>query len=297
MYVSGRSGSQALTAVGRRYPNARMTVVASSHRPPISLLRRKSKEVPAWAMATLSPPVTAHAPQSSKDGGSYLPPVHGGGGSAGRGVGSPDYRSRLRRARLGLTVAIAPIVMLFVSFTSAYIVRQGLPTLDERSNTYVRNWTAVELPVAVFLVNTGLLLLSSIAAELARRQIARQAALSALRSIPAASLAPGKNLPWLGITVVLGGGFLTGQWIAWRLLAGRGFYLATSASSSFVYLLTATHAIHLVGGVLVLLYAATGSLLHKAIEARRIVVDVTAWYWHFMFVLWVYIFALLWFVR
>jgi cytochrome c oxidase subunit 3 len=96
---------------------------------------------------------------------------------------------------------------------------------------------------------------------------------------------------------MLGGGFLTGQWIAWRLLADRGFYLATSPSSSFVYLLTATHAVHLMGGILVLLYAAAGSLLHKPVEARRIVVDVTAWYWHFMFLLWVYIFALMWFVR
>ena len=96
---------------------------------------------------------------------------------------------------------------------------------------------------------------------------------------------------------MLGGGFLTGQWIAWRLLAERGFYLASSASSSFVYLLTATHAIHLAGGMLVLLYAATVSLLHQPVGARRIVVDVTAWYWHFMFLLWVYIFALLWFVR
>jgi len=187
--------------------------------------------------------------------------------------------------------------MLFVSFTSAYIVRQGLPTLDQKTNTYVRDWTPVNLPIALLLVNTGLLLFSSIAAELARRQITRQAALASVRSIPGVSLGPRKGLPWLGITVVLGGGFLTGQWVAWRLLAERGFYLATSASSSFVYLLTATHAVHLMGGILVLLYAAIGSLLHKPVEARRIVVDVTAWYWHFMFLLWVYIFALLWFGR
>jgi cytochrome c oxidase subunit III len=247
-------------------------------------------------MATLSPPVTVHV-STGKDGDSSLPPVYGGGGNGGRGDGSPDYQSRLRRARLGLTVAIAPIVMLFVSFTSAYIVRQGLPTLDEKTHTYVRNWTPVELPIAVLLVNTGLLLLSSIAAELARRQITRQAAFAPGRSVPGASHVPGRGHPWLGITIVLGGGFLTGQWIAWRLLAERGFYLASSASSSFVYLLTATHAVHLVGGMLVLLYAATVSLLHKPVEARRIVVDVTAWYWHFMFLLWVYIFALLWFVR
>ncbi len=244
-------------------------------------------------MATLSPPVTVHAPQSSKDGGSYLPPPHGGES----GDGSPDYAARLRRARLGLTVAIAPIVMLFVSFTSAYIVRQGLPTLDEKSHVYVRNWAPVELPIAVLLVNTGLLLLSSFAAELARRQITRQAVSTPVLPIPGPSLVPGRGLPWLGITIVLGGGFLTGQWIAWRLLAERGFYLASSASSSFVYLLTATHAVHLVGGMLVLVYAATVSLLHKPVEAKRIVVDVTAWYWHFMFLLWVYIFALLWFVR
>ncbi|MGD0417436.1 MAG: cytochrome c oxidase subunit 3 [Terriglobales bacterium] len=248
-------------------------------------------------MATLSPPVTVRVPQTGKDGGSSRPPVYGGGGNGGRGDGSPDYVSRLRRARLGLVVAIAPIVMLFVSFTSAYIVRQGLPTLDQKTNTYIRDWTPVNLPIALLLVNTGLLLLSSIAAELARRQIARQAASAPVRSIPDFAVDPRNGLPWLGITIVLGGGFLTGQWFAWHLLAERGFYLATSASSSFVYLLTATHAIHLLGGVLVLLYAATGSLFHKPVEARRIVVDVTAWYWHFMFLLWVYIFALMWFVR
>jgi cytochrome c oxidase subunit 3 len=176
-------------------------------------------------------------------------------------------------------------------------VRQGLPTLDEKTSTYVRDWIPVNLPIALLLVNTGLLLFSSIAAELARRQITRQAALAPIRSLPGVSLGPGKGLPWLGITVVLGGGFLGGQCIAWRVLADRGFYLSTSASSSFVYLLTATHAVHLLGGLLVLLYAATVSLLHRPVESRRIVVDVTAWYWHFMFLLWVYIFALMWFVR
>ena len=247
-------------------------------------------------MATLSPPVTVHVPQTGRDGNSR-PPSYGDGGGGGRGDGSPDYGSRLRRARLGLGVAIAPIVMLFVAFTSAYIVRQGLPTLNEKTNTYVRDWTPVNLPIALLLVNTGLLLLSSIAAELARRQITRQAASAPVSSIPDVALSPRKGLPWLGITVVFGGGFLAGQWIAWRVLAERGFYLATSASSSFVYLLTATHALHLLGGLLVLLYAATGFLLHQSVERRRIVVDVTAWYWHFMFLLWVYIFALLWFVR
>ena len=203
----------------------------------------------------------------------------------------------MRRLRLGLAIGLTSVTMIFVSLTSAYIVRRGLPTLDERTNTYIRDWIPVDLPLTLLLVNTALLLMSSIAAELARRQITRQAALAPIRSIPGVSLGEERGFPWLGVTLVLGCGFLTGQWMAWRELADRGFYLATSASSSFVYLLTATHAAHLAGGILVLLYAAAVSLLHKPVEARRVVVDVAAWYWHFMFLLWLYIFGLLWFVR
>jgi cytochrome c oxidase subunit 3 len=245
-------------------------------------------------MATLSSPLTAQ-PQK---GGGVRPPSYGGGdGDRGRSEGLPDYGQRLRRARLGLAVAVAPIAMLFISLTSAYIVRQGLPTFDDRTSTYIRDWIPVALPVGLLLVNTALLLAGSISAELARRQITRQAALAPVRSIPGVSLGQESGFPWLAVTVVLGCGFLTGQWLAWRELADRGFYLATSASSSFVYLLTAAHGVHLAGGVLVLLYAAAISLLHRPVEARRIVVDVTAWYWHFMFVLWIGIFALLQFMR
>ncbi len=97
--------------------------------------------------------------------------------------------------------------------------------------------------------------------------------------------------------MVLGVGFLAGQWVAWRELEARGFYLATSASSSFVYLLTAVHGIHLLGGLLVMSYAQATAWLHKRVEERRIVIDVTAWYWHFMALLWIYVFGLLWFAR
>jgi cytochrome c oxidase subunit 3 len=196
-----------------------------------------------------------------------------------------------------MAVALTPITMLFVSFTSAYIVRQGLPTLDEPTGKYVRDWLAVNLPVGILLTNTFLLLLSSITMELARRQVTRQAALAPVKSIPGVSVGEEREYPWLSLTVVLGLGFLTGQWLAWRELANRGFYVATSPSSSFVYLLTGTHAVHLAGGILGLLWAAATSLLRRPVEARRIAVDVTAWYWHFMALLWIYIFALMWFVR
>jgi len=247
-------------------------------------------------MASLTPTIPIKLPETGRGGGGQ-PPVYHGGGDGGHGDGYPDYGQRLRRARLGLAIALAPIFMFFISITSAYIVRQGLPTFDDKTNSNIRDWIPVQLPLALLLLNTGLLAASSITAEFARRQITRQAALAPVRSIPGVSLGDERGFPWLYVTVLLGGGFLVGQWMAWQELAARGFYIATSASSSFYYLLTAAHGVHLAGGVLVLTYAAIVSLLHKPVEGRRIVVDVTAWYWHFMFLLWIGIFGLLWFMR
>lgn len=201
-------------------------------------------------------------------------------------IGDIGIDARLRRARLGLGCAIATVCMVFISLTSAYVVRQGLPTFDGASNSYVRDWGRTDLPWQLLGINTALLLLSSITMEFARRKAARQAALG-----------NEKSFPWLGITVLLGFGFLAGQWLAWGALHDSGFYVNTNPSSSFAFLLTITHAIHLGGGMIALLWAASASLLHKPVEARRIVVDITAWYWHFMAVLWLYIFALLGFAR
>jgi cytochrome c oxidase subunit 3 len=219
------------------------------------------------------------------------PPL--GGGDDGRESSGPDYGARLRRARLGLVCAIATVCMIFISLTSAYVVRQGLPTFDDESKSYVHDWGEVHLPYALLFINTALLLVSTVTMELARRQAARQAALAPVSSIPGVSLGHERNFPWLALTVLLGFGFLAGQWLAWGELHNRGFYVNTNPSSSFAFLLTITHAVHLVGGVIALLWATSAVLRKVPIEARRIVVDITAWYWHFMLVLWVYIFALL----
>jgi len=234
-----------------------------------------------------------HHPTTFRGKDPGLPPSGGGGDDRRPDPGSPDYGTRLRRARLGLGAALIPILMLFVAFTSAYIVRQGLPTLDPSTNKVVRDWIPVQLPTPLFLINTGVLLLSSVTIELARRQLARRVALEPVASIPGVSLGKDGKLPWLGITIVLGLSFLTGQWLAWSDLASRGFFVATGPSSSFVYLLTGGHAVHLLGGVVALLVAGSTVVLGRSLESRRIVVDVTAWYWHFMALLWIYILALL----
>jgi len=227
------------------------------------------------------------------------PPVQppGGGGGDGHGGDIPNYGARLRRARLGLICAIVTVCMVFISLTSAYIVRQGLPTFEGTSNTYVRDWGEVRLPWLLLGINTAILLISSITMEFARRSAARQAALAPVKSIPGISLGDEKSFPWLGITVLLGFSFLVGQWLAWNELHNRGFYVNTNPSSSFAFLLTIAHAVHLSGGVLALLWASGASLLKKPLESRRIIVDITAWYWHFMAVLWIYVFALLGFAK
>jgi len=232
-------------------------------------------------------------------GHGHKPPVPpAGGGNNGHGgapnYGAPNYGARLRRARLGLVCGIATVCMVFISLTSAYIVRQGLPTFDGASNSYVRDWGQVDLPGMLLAINTVVLLVSSATIELARRQAARNVALASSVRVSAGNA---NSFPWLGITVLLGISFLAGQWLAWRELHIRGFYVDTNPSSSFAFLLTITHALHLTGGVIALLWAASASLLHRPVATRRIVVDITAWYWHFMAVLWIYVFGLLSFAR
>ncbi len=243
-------------------------------------------------MATFSTTATVDDPRISLGDEGILPPVRGSGGDGGSGPGLPDYATRLRRARLGLLVALTPVLMLFVSFTSAYVVRQGLPTLDPRTNTLVRDWIPVTLP-KLLLLNTCVLILSSVFMELARRQIKGQAALASATSTPRDSAGEQMRIPWLSMTLALGLVFLFGQWVAWRQLAANGFYVATTPSSSFIYLLTGTHAVHLMGGVVALFVAGVASLLRRSEATRSIVVDVTAWYWHFMAGLWIYILCLL----
>lgn len=206
------------------------------------------------------------------------------------------FSVRLRRARLGLVVAIIGIVMIFISLTSAYVVRKGLPTFDDRANALVYDWLAVPLP-ALLLVNSFVLLFSSLTMELARRQAARDYALERDTTVSHLSAKHGSRVSWLALTIVLGFSFLTGQFMVWRQLAANGFYVATTPSSSFLYLLTGTHGVHLLGGLIALLAAGGASLLRKSAAAQYVLVDVTGWYWHFMAFLWLYILCLFEFVR
>jgi cytochrome c oxidase subunit 3 len=183
---------------------------------------------------------------------------------------------------LGMCLALISILMLFVAFTSAYIIRQG------QGN----DWQPFSIP-PILWTTTVLLLVSSVALDLARRTLRRGDDLMSNR--------------WLAVTTLLGIGFLIGQFIAWRQLAAAGIYVNTNPHSSFFYMLTAAHGLHLAGGILAVGYVTMRMWRSTSLQdirlttvrgqwshtKKELAVDVLSLYWHFMDVLWIYLFVLL----
>ncbi len=187
----------------------------------------------------------------------------GGPGGSGGYLGGVPQRTYLT----GLTMGLAAILMFFMAFVSAFIVRKGL------SN----DWRAFPLP-SILYVNTLILLASSFTIQAARRRLAR------------ADAAGFRH--WWFMTTALGLLFLAGQWTAWRQLAREGVYLATNPSSSFFYVLTAAHGLHLLGGIVALVAIAFWNWKRARIT-RATAAEMAAVYWHFLDGLWIFLFLLL----
>jgi cytochrome c oxidase subunit 3 len=163
----------------------------------------------------------------------------------------------------------------FISLTSAYIVRQC--PLSGGDSDWLRS------DASVLWFTTGVLVVSSLSIELARRALKRND-YAGFRK-------------WISLTTLLGVAFLVGQLMAWRQLAAQGVFINSHPHSSFFYLLTSLHGIHLLGGVIALGYVTVAALRMRIGFKRRTAVDVTAIYWHFMDGLWIYLFVLLFFFR
>jgi cytochrome c oxidase subunit 3 len=157
---------------------------------------------------------------------------------------------RARANELTFLAVLATVVMLFAAFTSAYLIRRTSA-----------DWNRFTLP-PIMLLNTIVLLASSVTLELARH----------------------RSRGWLTPTIALGVTFLICQIVAWSILASRGLFLPTSPYASFLYMLSAVHGVHLIGGLGALLYA----------SSRPSVFNLCAMFWHFLGGLWVYIMVLLW---
>lgn len=173
-------------------------------------------------------------------------------------------------SQTGVWVAVSAIAMSFAALTSALVVRQGTGS----------DWQHFVVPRILYL-DTLILIASSYTLELSRKRFASESA----SSEPATLRSSG--LYWLYLTQTLGLLFVAGQFLAWRSLAGQGLFLATSPSSSFFYLLTAMHGLHLLGGILGLFYV--GSRLRRNARNAHTSLGTAAVYWHFVDLLWVYL--------
>ena len=194
---------------------------------------------------------------------------------------------------MGLLVTIASIVMLFVSFTTLFAARRGAGKFDPVTGVFHTDWVPVPLPMKILLLNTGVLLASSLVVEIARRAARMESILVPMSKIPGVRPVKETSLLWLGATTILGIAFLTGQTLAWQRLHQSGVFVNSSPSSTFIYLLTGAHALHVAAGAVVLLYACLAPGPRHSIERRCITLDVTAWYWHFMAAMWLYVLLVL----
>ena len=243
-------------------------------------------------MASLSPTVSQPKAIDGRGNGPN-DRVPGGGGGGGRGDDSPNYGERMRRYRLAMAVGLVSVFMLFFTFSFVFVIRQKVGSWSVATQSYVHDWKSVPLPTTLLLVNTFVILLSSFTLHKARR-LAFEHALVAAAGIPGIKIHHERAIPWLGITIALGLAFLGGQYLAWRQIMHRGFYMSANPNSSFFYVLTGMHAVHLIAGLLALLYAGIVVRWHaRNWERLRVILDVNSWYWHSMAALWLFIFALL----
>jgi cytochrome c oxidase subunit III len=176
--------------------------------------------------------------------------------------------------KIFLWIAIVGMIMLFAAFTSAYIVRQA-----------EGNWVHFELP-KIFYFSTALIVVSSIPMQFAVRSVKKNQF--------------GNLLTCLIITLGLGLAFSFSQFLGWTDLVNmKVFFGGTTAnpSGSFVYVLTGVHLAHLAGGLIYLLVIITNSIRGKYNSENNLPVQLCATYWHFLDILWVYLFVFLMAIR
>lgn len=207
-----------------------------------------------------------------------------GGGSDGGG-GNDDGNNRRddyiaetenypsNKFRIGMWFLLLVVMMTFGGLMSAYIVVATNGVLE---------WKPFDLPRAV-LVSTFLILASSATYQFAQRALNRK------------NQAKAKN--WLLTTTIFGGMFIASQLIAWVELVRSGVYMESNPYAGFFYILTAVHALHVIGGIVALGYILLRTWQPtdsgKELVKRQQISTTVGWYWHFMDALWIVLVSLL----
>lgn len=176
-------------------------------------------------------------------------------------------RTGFTKNQVLLWLGIISIIMLFGGLTSAYIVRQA-----------EGNWVHFELP-KMFYVSTGILLLSSAAMQWAVMSVKG----NRLGNLKLALL----------ITLGLGLGFVFFQFLAWTALVEQKIFFIGNPSGSFLYVISGLHVVHVGAGLLALVVVTAKSIMEKYRSTNYAGVTLCATYWHFLDVLWIYLFVFL----
>jgi len=190
----------------------------------------------------------------------------GDGGDGGRGGGgwSNELTPPPEGYKLAIRLTIVSVTILFLALTSAYIFNRARlqPIATPR----------------VLWVSTGLILVSSVTMELARRALRRRL--------------ENRFRFWISATMLLGLAFLGAQITLWKHLVASGFYVNKNHHSGYAYIFTGLHGAHLIGGLVALAYVMLRDRNTWTAVRRRVSVDATALYWHFLDGLWIYLLAL-----
>ena len=247
---------------------------------------------------TLTPPeIERHHHTGEGDGGGRKPPTDKRTGGNGEGDNWSDRpqgrrgpRERLAQARVGLFFALGGDLMFFVALVSVFFVTKSSGRFDPHGH-YVYEWLPTAVP-KILWANTIVLMVSSFTAEMARRSMFRE------HDMMDEWIGFGRPLSrragiWLSATLLLGTLFLAGQWTAWNQLAAQHVFFLANPSRHYFYLITATHAVHLLLGIIGLIAALVLLRFSRSMSRRQVLVDSTVWYWHVMGALWVFLFALL----
>jgi cytochrome c oxidase subunit 3 len=167
-----------------------------------------------------------------------------------------------------LWIGMGSILMFFGGLTSAYIVRKP-----------EGNWMEFVLP-EYFTFSTVIIVLSSIILFFVKGQLRKNnSAFQLVLSV-----------------LLLGLLFTFFQFKGWQQLISQGVYLTgegSNASGSFLYVLTLAHLVHLFGGLIALLYVTIQSKKKVFTFENSLAIDLTSLYWHFLALLWLFVFALL----
>lgn len=191
----------------------------------------------------------------------------------------PGYKAELKEARRKaakplLWVGIVSIVMLFAGLTSAYIVRADNG-----------NWLIFNLP-DMFYISTAVIITSSLTLFAALRMAKKNNYKGVIFGVL--------------LTLILGLVFTYTQFQGWSQLTAKGIVFAgkySNASGSFLYVLTGLHLAHLFGGLISLLVTLVNSLRKQYNAENTLGLELCSIYWHFLDILWVYLFLFLYYIR